>query len=350
MAVKVLEVATSRDIQLFNRFPRNIYRGFYMPPVFPLRRNTCPNPDPLFYRVEAQPFLAVRNGCVAGRLVACVNGALAGQTGYFGYYESINDPMVAAELLKAAAGWLVARGRDCIIGPVDLSPHERLGMLVDGFQGYHMPGMPYNPPYYGALMEECGLISEMDLLAYRYDLRRPLPDKLCRIAERARRSGVLQLRSINFEALDAEGALFSEIHNESMKEVWGYVPLAPQEGAAILGKLKQVCDPDLLLLAEVSGEPAAMCLILSLSGRRPFTLAAGSVARLAILAVLPEYRFKGLEAALIMEGARRAAAKGVYNIEISQVAQSNNMMIKILYGLGLTKENRIYRIYRIKWE
>ena len=115
------------------------------------------------------------------RIAACVNHTVPDkQTGYFGYFESINHAAVAGALIEAAGAWLTARGRSLMTGPVDLTPHERLGLLTGGYRGYHHPGMPYNPPYYSNLFEQIGLEKEITLYAYHYDLRQPAPEKLVR--------------------------------------------------------------------------------------------------------------------------------------------------------------------------
>jgi len=349
LTVETIAVSNHNEMRAFNAFPRAVYRNYFKAPPFPATRPSKPQfIDPLFGRVTAQPFLAVRNGRIAGRIAASVHQAcLDEKTGFFGYFESLNDPAAAAALIKAAACWLSARGISRMIGPVDLTPHERLGLLVEGFKGFHQPGMPYNPPYYADLLTLCGLETEINLYAYHCDLRRPLPDRLVRVANRAGRIKNLRLREINFGDLTGEGKVFSQIHNSSMNAVWGFVPLTPMEGKAVWQKIKGLCDPSLALVAEISGNPAGLCLTLYPAKKPLFSNLAGqSTARLAILAVLPQYRFKGLEAALILECARRARGRGIPFIELSLVAENNQMMNRIIENMGCVKKNRVYRIYR----
>lgn len=344
MSVEVIEVSTQRLMEVFNAFPRTIYRDFFRAPAFPVTEPSSLQRELLYGRVEAQPFLAVRNGYAAGRVVASVHHAIPdGKTGFFGYFESLNDPAVASAMIDAAARWLAARGRNSLIGPVDLSPHERLGLLVDGFGGSHHPGMPYNPPYYAALLEQSRLETEMSLGAYHLNLRRPLPERLVRVAARAGRGQGLRVRGIMFDDLAVEGEMFSRIHNGSMNEIWGFVPLSPEEGSAIWQKLKGFYDPDLILVAEIDGEPAGLCLAMFPLTRTPFP--SRFPARLAVLAVLPRYRFKGLEAALVLECIRRARRKGISSMEFSLVAENNVMMNRIIQGLEGVKRSKAYRVY-----
>jgi GNAT superfamily N-acetyltransferase len=348
MALEVIEVSSPREMHVFNVFPGHIYRAQHRAPSFPVLELSRLQEDFLFARVQAQPFLAVKDSRAVGRVAAAVHGALLqDKTGFFGYFETINEPGVAAALLSRAADWLGKRGVKKMIGPVDLSPHERLGLLVKGFTGYHNPGMPYNPPYYQALLEQCGLSAEIDLFAYHHDLRSPWPKKLVRVAERCAGKPQLKLRSFNPGDLQGEGEILAAIHNGSMDVIWGFTDLSPAEGTAVWKKLKGYFDPRLALIAEMNGQPAGLCLALRPAGRRTFSGLPGQLnARLAVLAVLPRYRLQGLEALLILECFRRARNLGFITIEFSLIAENNVMMNRIIERLGAVDRSRVYRIYK----
>ncbi|OPY57955.1 MAG: hypothetical protein A4E55_01260 [Pelotomaculum sp. PtaU1.Bin035] len=346
MDIEVIAVSKQKGMQEFNTFPRAVYRDSFMAPSFPMFGQS--QFSPLFGRIEAQPFLAVRNGHPVGRVAASVHSAYhGGKTGFFGYFESLNDPAIAAALINAAVRWLSANGISRMIGPVDLTPHERLGLLAEGFSGHHHPGTPHNPPYYANLLAQCGLETEINLYAYHYDLHRPFPERLKRVANRAGRIKQLRIREINFNNLAGEGEMFSQIHNSSMNEGWGFVPLSPEEGSAIWQRLKGFSDPGLILIAEICGNPAGLCLALYPTKKLFFLHLTGQLtARLAVLAVPPRYRFKGLEAALILECLKQARRKGISSMELSLIAENNPMMNRIIQNMGGIKRNRLYRIYR----
>lgn len=350
MTMEIMAISESSAFSAFNNFPHMVYRNTFKAPDFPLPAHSGQFMDPLFSRVIAQPLLAVEGGRPVGRIAACINQAYPEKnTGFFGYFESLNNPAAAAALVQAAKHWLADHGLSQMIGPVDLTPHERLGILVNGFQGHHLPGMPYNPSYYNNLLTRCGLTKEINLYAYHYNLKQPLPEKLLRVANRAlSRIKQFAIREINYNDLTREGEVFSQIHNGSMDDGWGFVPLAGAEGTAIWQKLSGRCAPELLLVAEVNGEPAGICLAIlpifksSISGR----LVSRSILRLAVLAVLPQYRKRGIEAALIHECIRRARSQGASVMELSQIAENNNMMNHIIQSLGNIQCDRTYTIYR----
>jgi GNAT superfamily N-acetyltransferase len=65
--------------------------------------------------------------------------------------------------------------------------------------------------------------------------------------------------------------------------------------------------------------------------------------RLMILGVIPEHRTLGIDAAMIVETARAAFAKGYDYCEMSWILETNDMMNRTIDRLGGT----IYKTYRI---
>ena len=77
--------------------------------------------------------------------------------GCFGMFECDNDPAAAHALLDAAAGWLAARGRTAIRGPIDYSLNYPCGLLIEGFDTPPRIMMNHNRRYYAGLLESWGL-------------------------------------------------------------------------------------------------------------------------------------------------------------------------------------------------
>ena len=81
-----------------------------------LRADAVPQPqkNPFFEHAEAEYFLAERDGEPVGRISAQVDQRWdeyqGGSDGMFGFFESADDPEVAAALLDAASEW-AARAR-----------------------------------------------------------------------------------------------------------------------------------------------------------------------------------------------------------------------------------------------
>ena len=112
-----------------------------------------------------------------------------------------------------------------MIGPVDLSPHERLGLLVEGFGGYHNPGMPYNPPTIRPCWSSAGWRQKL-IYSPTTAICAVLPQKLVQVAER-----YLENRSSNLIVLipgsPGRGEeILAAIHSGSLDVIWGFTDLS----------------------------------------------------------------------------------------------------------------------------
>ena len=59
-----------------------------------------------------------------------------GNDGMFGFFETEDDPEVAARLLEAAAGLAPrARAASACSGPMDFTTNDECGMLIEGYDG-----------------------------------------------------------------------------------------------------------------------------------------------------------------------------------------------------------------------
>src|SRR5262249_41948434 len=125
---------------------------------------------PFYQSADAEFLLARRGGEVVGRIAAILDRAhneFHGEsTGFFGFFESIDDLAVAQALVNAARKWVTDRGATVLRGPVNPSMNYECGLLVEGFDSTPMVMMTYNPPYYERLLESAGLSKTMDLFAY----------------------------------------------------------------------------------------------------------------------------------------------------------------------------------------
>src|SRR2546423_2035332 len=116
--------------------------------------------NPFYKHSDAAFFLAEENGKIKGRIAAIVNhhhnNFHNDRTGFFGFFECIDDEHVAAKLLESAEGFLREKEMTDILGPHNPSTNDELGLLVEGFGLPPVLLMTYNPRYYPALLEKNG--------------------------------------------------------------------------------------------------------------------------------------------------------------------------------------------------
>ena len=128
------------------------------------------------------------------------------RVGFFGFFESVDDPAVAGALFDAAAAWLRARGRDTLRGPLNPSINDEAGLLVDGFDTPSVLMMPHNPRYYPALVEGAGFRKAKDLLAFQ-NTHTTLPERLVAATDIVRKRYGVTCRRIDMRRFADEVAL-----------------------------------------------------------------------------------------------------------------------------------------------
>lgn len=368
-SLAVARVAGRRDTTRFITFPERLYRGYpcWVPPLrFERRRFLDPRWNPFFEHADVGLFLAVDGaGVVRGRIAAIVNfnhvETHREAVGFFGLFESENDPHVAHRLLDAAAAFLRDRGMTVMRGPANMSVNDDLGLLVDGYDSPPAIMMAYNPPYYRDLVEGYGFSPVMALYAYRAEDREgQVPERLLRGLELVRRRYQHTIRPIDMRRLDADAGTLHDVYTRAWEDNWGAVPLTPREFEHLTAMLKLAADPELCLVAEVEGEVAGFCLTLPdlnpvlarLGGRLfPFGLLKFlwyrqyvDGLRTLAMGVLKPYRNMGVDVCLYHETIARGLAKGYRHLEMSWILADNASMNLVLqkFGAEIAKTYQLY--------
>ena len=82
--------------------------------------------------------MARRDGRVVGRISAHIDRAFNEYQhhdwGMFGFFECEDDAEAAQALLDTAERWLRERGRDRMVGPMDFTTNDEIGVLIAGHE------------------------------------------------------------------------------------------------------------------------------------------------------------------------------------------------------------------------
>jgi len=230
MTLTILPVTADRDVRRFVTFPWRIYRTdpHWVPPLIEAqmdRLDTARNP---FWRnAERALWLVERDGVPVGTIAAIIdhthNRTLTETLGTFGFFECANDQSVADLLLKTAADWLAARGMTAMRGPFNPSSTDEVGFLIEGFDTRPALLEAHTPAYYPALIESAGFKKHLDTMAWLVevgpepqDRAAVFPEKLIRVAERARARSGVRVRTIDMAHWDAEIGLAHRIFNAGL--------------------------------------------------------------------------------------------------------------------------------------
>src|SRR6476660_1886857 len=227
--------------------------------------------NPYFEHAEAEYFVAERDGEPIGRITAQVDERWdefqGGSDAMFGFFEAANDPEVATALLDAATEWARAKGRSRILGPMDFTTNDEVGILIDGYERRPMILEPWHPPYYRELIEAEGFEKAMDVQMWELqfgDLKEGerFDPSIHAAAEKALRDEGIEIRNMSKRDMAAEVRRFTDVYNEAWGDNWGFVPITDAEVEFQAKNLKQVIDESWTYMAEKEGEVVGAALTL----------------------------------------------------------------------------------------
>jgi len=356
------------------RLPWAIYRGdpCWVPPLLgSARKQLDPTRGLFFEHGEMALFLARREGRPVGRIAATIDRLhierYGEAAGFWGYFESIDDPDVAAALFDAAGEYLRGRGMTVMRGPFSPNVNGEIGLLVEGFDSMPFLLMPYNPPYYAGLAEGAGFAQHMDLYAFHVTAEQVSPaqpaiKRFERLAAAIRaRHPELSVRGIDMTRYEEEVLTLGRLFNAARAENWGFVPATDAEIGAMGEDMRAIADPRLVVVCEADGEPVGCIMGLpdlspvlkKMNGRVfPFGwlhLLLGKrrirAARVFGAGTLAKYRSAGATVLLILEFIRRSLREGYDEGEISWVAASNLRSLGIIEKSIQLRRYKTYRIY-----
>jgi len=364
-----IPVKTRSDRRAFLRLEREIYQNDpnWVPPLWLTRKELVGfRPHPFYLDAEGQAFLVRRGDRVVGRIMAIVNHAhnrhYNEQRGFFGFFECQDDPQASEQLFQTACRWLGDRGMTDVRGPTNPSLNYEWGLLVDGFDTPPTFLIPYNPKYYGRLIEASGFSKAQDMFSYdaHIEMLSNVDPKLQFVIDEATRRFDVNCRPLDRSKFDQDVHAFLDIYNRALEQTWGYIPMSEAELEAQAKGLKHLIVPELTSIAEIDGQPVGAGfalldynkLIKQINGRLlPFgfiKLLTGkrTIDRLRLIStnVLPEYQKWGLGLVILARILPDALKFGIKVGEFSWVLESNHLSRSTIErgGAKLTKTHRIY--------
>jgi len=358
-----------RDVTRFLEVSYGIYRDDpnWVAPLLADLKKVFTDANPLFEHAVMQLWVATRNGKDVGRIAGIIdhshNRAATDPAAFFGFFESVNDPVVGQRLFETVFAWTRQAGLSRLLGPMNPTTNDECGLLVEGFDAAPVFMMTYNPRYYVTLVEAAGFRKAKDLLAFHMDLAKIPMDRLERIATKIKqRNPTLTFRPVRRKTLEQDLVKVKEVYNAAWGANWGFVPMTDAEMDFMASRLKPLLMEGLIWLAEAGSEPVGFLLALpdynvvlqplrghlltpKVLGFIPYLLGwkCPPRTRVITLGVKEKYRAKGLESAMLIEGLRVGRDAGVRESEASWILEDNVMMCRVLEAIG----GRPYKTYRI---
>jgi len=304
-------------------------------------------------------------GELIGRIAAFTNKKYKNKgddvpVGGIGFFECINDQAAADMLFDVAKHWLMQKGMQAMDGPINFGERDRWwGLLVKGFEP-PVYCMNYNPPYYQQLFEEYGFENFFDQVCFALKVKDRVQQKFYDRHAVLSRDPDFSARCIQKNQLEKFARDFTVVYNKAWAGHGGLKELSNQVVLKMFKSMKPVMDERLCWFTYYKEDPIAVWINLPdlnqwfkyLNGKfdlwhklkflwikrtkkcRKFTG--------LVFGIVPEFQGKGVDAFMIMEGAKIIQDQMLYDdYEMQWIGAFNPKMINVAESLGTYRSRNL---------
>ncbi len=369
-AVSIQAVESKKQMNDFLLLPWDVYENdpTWIPPLLmAVKKSLDTKNNPFFKHATLKLWNAYKDGKCVGRIAGIVdenhNKFHEEKTGFWGFFESVNDQEVADQLFNTVSDWVKAQGMQTLRGPMSPSTNHECGLQISAFDTKPFIMMTQNPPYYPELVEKAGFAKAKDLLAWYVHKDLPYDEKLVKYAKRVSSKEDIKIRSLDIKKFDEEIEKILDVYNDAWEKNWGFVPMTDEEFRHMAHDLKPICVPQLIFIVEVKGETAGFGIFLPDLNQVMEKITDGKLfptglfkflwytkvkrivnrGRVVTLGVKKKFRHLGLASMIYMAYFKYGVKAGFDSAECSWILEDNSAMNA---GLKLMKAEQ-YKTYRI---
>lgn len=321
------------------------------------------------------------NNELIGRIAAFTNKKYRSKgddvpVGGIGFFDCINDQSAADMLFDVAKHWLIQQGMEAMDGPINFGERDRWwGLLVKGFVP-PLYCMNYNQPHYQSLFETYGFKRFFNQICFSLNVKDRLQQKFYDRHRECAKDPNYSSKHIKKSQLEKFATDFTIVYNKAFAGHGGLKEMDRKVVVKLFQTMKPVMDEKVSWFVYYKDQPIAMWMNLPdlnqwfkyLNGKFDVwhklkflwlknTKKNNKFTGLAF-GVVPEFQAKGVDAYMIMEGARfiqnQELVNGEYvpgkiprytDYEMQWIGEFNPKMINIAENLG-TYRSRILTTYR----
>lgn len=367
----VIKSVNSRGmLKTFVHFPwtSGIYKNdpAWVPPLINEQMKLLDRRTGYFYEIgDAELFLAYHDGKPLGRISAHVNHLYEkkydNDTGFFGFFESLDSQEIADALFNRAALWLKEHGKKMMQGPQSFSVYDSVGFDIEGNQIMPVVGLFHFAPYYRRLAETYGFGKCIDWYCY---LVRDIEDYkpyLSKVREELMEGQNIVYKTLQKGEFNERARQIKEIFNRAWDSNWGHLPLTDKQFDIFFRELKTVAIPELTIFAEDGDKTVGFIISIAdaniglkiLNGRlypwrlfRAFReIKKSRKIRSLVMGVLPEYRKRHIDDVFYLKTIETGVGMGFNASDGSVIVETNHKVIKAMETLKADRY-KTYRIYQ----
>jgi hypothetical protein len=346
--IKVKQVLNSSDLELFIKFPMELYKGnpYYVPPLINEEKSIwMKEENPALQYSEAAQFLAYKGENIVGRIAVMINHKEEKELGIrkvrFGWLDFIDDIKVSKSLINTAIEYAKSKGISKIEGPMGFTNLDKAGMLTKGFDKLATMIGIYNFDYYPKHMEQLGLVKEKEWVEFEINFPDTLPDKVEKFSRLIAEKYELEL--VKFKAkkdiLPLVDSMF-KLLDDTYKNLSTYTPITEEQIKHYKEKYFKFIDKDYIvcikdkygsLISFAITMPSYSKALQKAKGKLfPFgwwhLLNAGKKndrANFYLIGIHPQYQKRGVTAIIFKEIYETFKKKGVKFLETNPELEEN---------------------------
>ena len=319
-----------------------------------------------FEHGEAEFFIAYKDGKPVGRITAHTDKRFEEKydkdTGFFGFYECIDDLAVSKALFDAARKRLRAKGKNKMNGPQSFSIYDEVGF--DCINNGRMPviGMFHYAHWYEKHALAFGLSKQSDWLCFMVKVDGLNWEPMFKIRAELQKKSDIKFVTAKKRDIPKRADEIKNIFNVAWQGNESHLPFTDKQFAHVFDDLKLIAIPELAIFAEKDGKTVGFILSVpdanpgfaKLNGRLYpwrivkllWKLKRTRTLRTILLGVLPEYRGQNIDQILILMTIEIGIGMGYNQSDCSLIVESNKKMIGALKYVN-PDQYKGYRIFQM---
>lgn len=369
MEVVIKPVESKRDLKIFIHLPAKIHKDHknWVPPIYMDEWEFFnPKRNRAFEHCDTILALAWKDNKVVGRVMGVIslnyNKQHNENHGRFAFIETWNDQEVYHALIEFVAKWAKEKGMVKLVGPLAFSDKDPQGFLTEGFEEPVSLASNCSYPYMVDLTEKEGFYKKEDLVVYKIEIPDEIPEFYKKIAERFNKNNG-HLKVLEFTSRKKLRPLIRPVFtllNKTFTNIYGFTPFTEKEMDDFANRYLFLVNPKFVkVITNENNEVVSFVIGMSdLSwglqkskgylipfGIIPVLLAGKKSKQLNLMlaAIDPNYRGRGLDAAMGIKMLASAKAEGKTTIDSHLELEYNTQVRAEMEKMG----GKIYKRYRI---